>query len=170
MKEGPQGGSLNVLTETDTQRIHSTSISLLWECGTRSESDLILDLFVRAGAHVDRPTRLIRVPADMIDAARSAAPKSFVIYGREPQYDLLAEAGRAYYGMGGSPEPSIFDYDLGQRRALTKADMVRCTRVGHALSDIDFIMALCSAGDMPQGTQYFHEYDAIFRNATSTTT
>ena len=44
--------------------------------------------------------------------------------------------------------------------------MVACTRLGQALAHIDFVMALCSAGDMPPDVQHYHEYDAILRNTT----
>ncbi|MFC2031331.1 trimethylamine methyltransferase family protein, partial [Chloroflexota bacterium] len=62
--------------------------------------------------------------------------------------------------------PLFWDYDLGKPRSPTKADMVACTRLGHALPNIDFMMALCSAGDMPGDQVFLHEYDAIFRNTT----
>lgn len=68
--------------------------------------------------------------------------------------------------MGGSPEPFLWDHDLQAPRSPTKADMVACTRLGQALAHIDFVMALCSAGDMPPDVQRYHEYDAILRNTT----
>ena len=166
MKKGLMGGSLKVLSEEQVQRIHAASLKLLAEHGMVSESDLILDIFRRGGAKVDLDARVIYLSADMVEAALKTAPKSFVLYGREPQYDLLLEPGRVYFGMGGSPEPFIWDYHLGQRRTPTVADMVAATRVGHALEHIDFIMAICCAGDVPQALQYFYEYDAIFRNTT----
>jgi trimethylamine--corrinoid protein Co-methyltransferase len=80
--------------------------------------------------------------------------------------DIRVEPGRVYYGMGGTSEPYIWDYDLGKPRQPTKADMVACTRVGQALPNIDFMMALCSAGDVPRDLIFVHEYDALFRNTT----
>ena len=80
--------------------------------------------------------------------------------------DILLEVGRVYFGMGGSPEPFIWDYDLGGPRPPTKADMVNCTRIAQALTNIDFVMAVCSAGDVRAEVQLYHEYDAIFRNTT----
>lgn len=166
MKKGPIGGSLKVLCEDDVQRIHAASLALLAEQGMQSESDPILDVFRRGGAQVDGETRVIRVPPDMVDAALKSAPKAFALYGRDPAMDIWLEPGRLYFGMGGTSEPYFWDHDLGLPREPTKADMVNNTRLGQALPNIDFMMALCSAGDVPKEQVLLHEYDALFRNTT----
>ncbi len=166
MKKGMIGGSLKVLSEADIERIHLASLSLLEEQGMRTDSDLILDIFRKGGANVDLDSGVIRLSPDMVEAALESAPKSFVLYGREPEMDILLEAGRVYYGMGGTPEPFFWDYDTKGPRAPTKRDMVNNTRIAQALPNIDFVMALCLAGDVPAGSQYYHEYDALFRNTT----
>lgn len=164
MKTATQGGTLNVLSEADVERIHSASISLLANYGVFSESDLILDIFSRSGAEVERDARRIRIPADMVAEALKTAPSSFTFFGRDAQYDLQIEQGPVYFGAGGSSEPFFWDYNLGKPRSPTKADMVACTRVGQAARHIDFVMALCSAGDVPSETVFLHEYDALIRN------
>jgi len=164
MKTGTPAGSFKVLSDGDLQRIHAAALSLLSNPGVRSESDLILDLFKRAGAPVDRAGRTIRVPAEMVEAALKTAPRSFILHGRQPGQDLLVESGRVYYGLGGTSEPYFWDCQLGRPRRPAKADMVDVTRVGQALSHVDFVMALCSSGDVPGDQVFIHDYDAIFRN------
>ena len=170
MKSGAKGGVLNILSEDDMLRIHGAALALLQAPGIQSESDLFLDIFARGGAQVDRATRAIRVSPDMVDAALKTVPASFVLYGRrDPDMDLLIERDRVYYGMGGTSEPMIFDYDLWRPRQPTKADMVQNTRLGHALANIDFVQTLCMSGDMPTDQIFFHDFDAIFRNTTKPT-
>ena len=164
MKTATQGGRLNVLSESDVERIHSASLSLLANYGVFSESDLILDIFANSGADVDRDARRIRISAEMVISAMQTAPSSFTFYGRDPQYDLQIEQGPIYFGSGGSSEPFFWDYNLGKPRSPTKADMVACTRVGQAARHIDFVMALCSAGDYPSEQVFLQEYDALIRN------
>ena len=166
MKEGPRGGVLNFLSDSDMERIHHAALSLLEDPGVLCDSDLILDIFQEGGARVDRDSRIIRVPPDMVDAAIESAPSSFVIHGRDPEMDLLLEPGRVYYGLGGSSEPFFWDYGLGKPRMPTTADMVNATRVGQSLTHVDFIMTLGSAGDRPKDVSFFYTYDAIFRNTT----
>ncbi len=166
MKQELPGTMLKVLSESDIERIHRASLALLADHGMASESDLITNLFVRAGAMVDTATGIIRLPVEMVEAALRSAPSSFVLHGREAGRELVVAPGHVYYGMGGSPEPFLWDYAQQGPRAPTKSDMVACTRLGQALPHIDFVMAICSAGDMPPGVQYFHEYDVLLRNTT----
>ena len=166
MKQGRFGGSLKVLSRDDLLRIHQESVRLLETHGMDSESDLILDLFKKAGARVDMESRRIRVSEDMIAEALRSAPSTFVLHGRDPAMDLLLEPGRIYYGLGGTPEPYFFDYDLRGPRIPTRQDMINVTRIGHALPNIDFVMTLCSARDVPEELSYLYEYDILFRNTT----
>ena len=155
-----------MLSAGDLGRVHQASLLLLEDPGIFSESDLILDLFRKGGAKVDHDRRIIYVSPEMVAEALKSAPKSFVVYGRDPAMDLLVESGPVYYGMGGTSEPYFWDYELGRPRQPTKKDMVQATRVAQALPNVDFVMALCSARDAPAGENFIHEYDAIFRNTT----
>jgi trimethylamine--corrinoid protein Co-methyltransferase len=170
MKTGAKGGSLQVLSEEDLQKIYDASLSLLEDPGIYSESDLFLDIFEKGGAQVDREARTIRVGREMVEAAIKSAPSSFVLYGRnDPSMDLLIEPGRVYYGMGGTSEPLFWDWDQWKSREPTKQDMISSTRLGHALQNIDFVQTLCMSGEMPTHTIFFHDFDAIFRNTTKPT-
>ena len=170
MKIGAKGGSLKILSDNELERIYQASLSLLENPGIFSESDLFLDIFQKGGAKVDREQRTICVPREMVQAALKSAPSSVVLYGRnDPAMDMLLEVGRVYYGMGGTSEPLFWDYDQWRARQPTKADMVNSTRIGHALTNIDFVQTLCMAGDMPTGEIFFHDFDAIFRNTSKPT-
>lgn len=170
MKLGARGGFLTILSENDEERIYRASLDLLMDPGIYSESDLFLDIFAKGGAMVDRSARTIRVPEELVDWAIKAAPKSFVLHGRnDPARDLHIELGNTYFGMGGTSEPLYWDYELHCSRQPTKQDMINNTRVGHALPHINFVQTLCMSGDMPTGHTFFHDFDAIFRNTTKPT-
>jgi trimethylamine---corrinoid protein Co-methyltransferase len=170
MKTGAKAGNLTILSEEELERIYQSSLALLMDPGIVSESDLFLDICEKGGAKVDREARTIRIPADMVEAAIQSTPSSFVLYGRnDPDMDLLLEHGCVYYGMGGTSEPMIWDFEAWQPRTPTKQDMVNCTRIGHALPNMDFVQTLCMSGDMPTDVIFFHDFDAIFRNTTKPT-
>lgn len=170
MKEGAKGGTLDVLSQGDVQRIHKAALALLQDPGVFSESDLFLDIFEKGGARVDRDSRIIFVSPGLVEAALESAPRSFVLHGRnDPDQNLLLEPGRVYYGMGGTSEPSFFDYGLWRSRPPIKEDMVLSTRVGHALPNVDFVQTLCMSADKPTDQIFFHDFDAIFRNTTKPT-
>lgn len=166
MKEGIRAGSLKFLSESDIQRIHEAGLSLLENPGIRCESVAVLDVFKKGGARVNANTGMVSVDPSMVEEALKWAPKSFVVCGRDPEMDLLAKCGRVYFGMGGSSEPSFFDFAAGRPRKPTRRDMENCTRVGQALPNIDFIMTLCTSGDMPASDCFYYDLDAILRNTT----
>ena len=170
MKTGAKGGSLTVISEEDVEKIYRASLDLLFEPGVYSDSDLALELFEKAGAKVDRAERSIRIPKELVEWAIQKAPSSFTLYGRnDPAMDLKVELGRVYYGMGGTSEPLLWDYEKGTARQPSKQDMVNNTRIGQALPNIDFVQTLCMSGDQPTGHTFFHDFDAIFRNTTKPT-
>ncbi len=112
------------------------------------------------------PDRSVKFPRHLVEWALRSAPKSFILPGRDPALDLLIEQRRVYYGMGGSPVPFFWDWQEQILRSAVEADMVSCTRVGHALGNVDFIMSLAAAGDAPQELHYLYEYNAVLRNST----
>jgi trimethylamine--corrinoid protein Co-methyltransferase len=170
MKTGAPGGSLTVISEENVERIYRASIDLLMDPGIFSESDLFLDLFEKGGARVNRSERTIQVPQELVEWAIQSAPKSFTLFGRnDPAMDLKIELGHVFYGMGGTSEPSFWDYDHGKPRQPTKQDMINNTRLGHALPEIDFVQTLCMSGDQQTDMIFFHDFDAIFRNTTKPT-
>ena len=166
MKLGPQGGLLNVLSASDLARIHEASLRILEGCGVRCLSPSLLQVFAQGGAQVDGETQLIRIPRGLIARALALAPRSFVFHGRDPAYDLLLEQPRVYFGLGGSAVPLFLDHETGELRPPMVADMVAVTRVGQALSHVDFIMALASAGDVPEQLHYLYEYHTILSNTS----
>ena len=167
MKPGAPAGNYRVLSDEQLERIHLSALGLLWDPGVLCESTPVLDLMRQAGATVDAHTRMVRLPAAMVEQAIRTAPSSFVLHGRaDPAMDLSIEDGRVYYGMGGTSEPLTWDWKEWKPRRPTKADVVANTRVGHALPNIDFVQTLCMSGDQPTGQIFFHDFDAIFRNTT----
>lgn len=157
---------LDIVSGDELDRLHLASMNLLSNPGIRSESDLIFRTCKEAGLPVNPETRTIRVLPEHVDAALKLAPKSFLLHGREAKHDLVIQNGQVYFGMGGASEPYIWDYDLGGPRNPTKQDMITNTRLGERLDNVDFIEAICSAGDVPKALTFIHEYDAIFRNST----
>jgi trimethylamine--corrinoid protein Co-methyltransferase len=166
MKEGAKAGGLRILCEENIRKIHETGLALLDKPGIFCESKLILDIFKKNSALVDDAKGLIRIDRKMVEAALKTAPKSFILHGSDPQMDLLVKTGLVYYGMGGTSEPFFYDYGLGHARRPTRKDMEAATRVGQQLTNIDFIMTLCTSGDVPVGQAFYHDLATILQNTS----
>jgi trimethylamine---corrinoid protein Co-methyltransferase len=166
MKQGSPAGSLTFLSDSQLAQIHEAGLSLLMDPGIYCESDLVLRLMAAAGAQVDLDSKTVNIPSEMVDAALQTVPHSFVLHGMDAADDILVETGRVYFGMGGSSEPMVYDYDLGKPRKPAYADMVRITRVGQALGNMDFLMTLCTSGDVPVDQAFFYDLHAVLRYTT----
>ncbi len=166
MKEPLQGGLLNVLSEDDVHRIHEASLQLLANPGMKTSSPLIADIFARGGAQVDVDSGVIQIPPDLVHDALEHAPKSFVLHGQQTERDLLLEQPCIYFGQGGTPVPYVWDADRRVPREPNIADIVAATKVGEALKNVDFVMLLGSAAEVPAESHYLHEYAALLNNTT----
>ncbi len=166
MKEGVKAGGLRILSEADVAAIHEAGLSLLDNPGIFCDSKLILELFKKSSALVDKSKGIVRIDRNTVEAALKTAPKSFVMHGADPEMDLLIKTGLVYYGMGGTSEPFFYDYGLGRSRKPTRKDMETATRIGQNLTNIDFIMTLCTSGDVPVGQAFYHDLATILRNTS----
>ena len=90
------GLSLNVFTEAELDDIHLGSLEVLERTGVWVEADDALDIFSDGGCVVDRETRMVRIPPHLVEESiRSAPPKNYLC-GRDPEQDIVLEAGRVY--------------------------------------------------------------------------
>lgn len=140
------GGQLRFLSKAEIERIHDATLSVLENTGLRARSELIMNVFQKAGASVKEGT--IKIPSHMVNDCVKKAPKKVALYGRNPDYDMALENGRVYFGMGGTPTPFVRDLITGEFRRPTKKDFAEATRLGDALPGMSFMMALAGAFDV----------------------
>lgn len=157
---------MRFLSNGELCRIHETSLKVLEDVGITTDSDVILKIFSEAGASVDKAAKKIKIPRSFIEASLKTVPRSIVLYGRNPERDLLVEGKRVYFGLGGSPTPQFRDVETGKVRIPTKEDVIKATRLGDALPHISFVMSLAGAYDFPPEMHYLHEYDALLSNTS----
>lgn len=156
------GGQLSFLNRKDVEKIHNTSIKILEEVGMKSSSKKIIRFFSDNGAKVD--SDLIKIPESLVKEALKKAPNKVTIYGRDSTKAIVLQDKKIHFGLGGTPTPYILDYNTGEWRRPSKKDMAKATRLGDALSNIDFIMSIAGAFDVPYELEYLHEWETILSN------
>ena len=64
------------LSADEQQVIHEDSLKILWEVGALFHSDRALDLLAKSGAHVERDSKVARIPKEMVDILLTFIPAS----------------------------------------------------------------------------------------------
>ena len=161
-----KGGQISFLSREDIEKIHNSTLQILSEVGMKSSSKRIIDFFSENGAEVNQDTGSIKIPESLVKEALKKAPNKVTIYGRDKKKAIELEDKLIYFGLGGTPTPYILDHKTGEWRRPGKADVVNATRLGEALPEMDFIMTIAGAFDVPYQVEYIHEWEAILSNTT----
>ncbi len=162
-RPGSGGLSLSVFTEAELDDIHLASLEVLERTGVWVEADDALDIFRDGGCAVDGETRMVRIPPHLVEAAvRSAPPKNYLC-GRDPDQDIVLEAGRVYFSNF-DEGIMVVDPRSGERRHPLLRDVHEAARLVDALPDIDTYESAVHPGDVPEETASLHKWLAAVEN------
>ncbi len=158
---------LELLDPSDVRRIHEASLEVLAETGVVFHSQRALDVLEEHGAAVDRDTTVARIPADVVERALATLPRSFVLGGRTPEWDLPLDGEHVYLSSDGC---GVFRREPdGTVRPSRKSDLEDAARLVQALDNVSATSAVVSAQDCPPATRVLHEFEACVRNSSKHT-
>lgn len=124
-----------VLSPTEVERIHATSMEILATTGLQVDWPKARDIFRQAGADVDDEACRVRLPEALVRRAVEQAPRSFSLYGSDPSFFLEIGAGTTHFAGLGTPT-HILDLDSGEYRPCTMADVVQHIQLINACDHI----------------------------------
>lgn len=150
---------LDVLSPASADRIHAQSLAVLERVGIGVPSETVRQALRRAGARVDAATDRVRLPAELVEGAVSAAPRTLELAAREPRDDLRLDGEHGYLAVDGCAA-EIVDLDSGARRPSTKTDVADVTRLADALPEIGLVWQPVTARDVPPAVQPLHQLHA----------
>lgn len=165
MSEGRLGVEPNLkISLIDPEEIHEATLEILAETGVIFPSEKALKILHNAGASVDFETMIAKIPPHLVEEALRTAPKTFVLGGRDPAFDLPLDGETCYLSTDGCGV-EIIDMDTRQRRPSTKQDVADSARVADGLDEIAFYWGpVVSALDVPSSVRSLHELQAAFEN------
>jgi len=143
------------------ERLKAATLEILAEVGVCFPSERALDVVRRHGAAVDGEG-VVRLSPDLVEGALATTPRSFVLGGREPRFDLLLDGTRTYLSTEGVGV-RVRDPETGEERPSRKADVELMARVVDALPAISFFWPPVSAQDHAR-TAPLHECHAGLTN------
>lgn len=158
--------SLELLSDKAVKDIHEASLQIMEQTGlimplSREKQEEACDL----GLHVERETKRIRFPPEIIEAAIEKAPSSYTLCAWNPENDILLDGCHGYMGLDGSGT-QVLDLETGAVHNSTKADLQKIAQIAHALPQISFLWPAISAQDCPDRVQPLHELEALLNHSS----
>ncbi len=117
-----------ILSEDERHLIHQESLRILGEIGVQFHSPKARQILEKNGAQVDRESKIVRIPDELVQQALTTAPKSFKLGARLPEKDFELPSTRSGYVLdnGGI---YIRDFKTGERRLSNFQDNLELLRV-----------------------------------------
>ncbi len=160
------GGMIKILTDDDIDQIHLSALSILWRIGIEVREDQAFRMLQKAGC----PTNgmRVRIPTHLVENAIRLAPKTFTLYGRDPNFKVPVEGRRVFY------EPMIgrlntLDLESGNRRHTTLQDVCDLVRLADALEHYTLLHSgaiMPHIEGLPDEVAHVHGYYASVKNSS----
>jgi trimethylamine--corrinoid protein Co-methyltransferase len=135
-----------VLSQSQLDTLKAGTLQILEDVGVLFPSQKALTIFADHGAEIDWDTQIVRIAPDLVVKALSTAPRSFILGGREPRFDLTLDGKNSYLSTDGCGT-RVIDLETREERRSRKEDVARMARIVDALPLISFFWPLVSAQD-----------------------
>jgi trimethylamine--corrinoid protein Co-methyltransferase len=136
--------SVEVLSPSRRAEVHERVLAVLARTGLRVESAGARAILGAAGAAVDEGERRVRLPRSVVEAALSAAPRTFALGGRRPDWELpLDGSGCSLVADGEALQ--VLDGATGSRRAATETDWESSTDLLDAIEEVGVYWRMVNA-------------------------
>lgn len=155
---------LRMLSDEQLAAIHSAALYILLRVGVTVHEPQALAVLEKIGAEIDGDR--VRIQPHLVERAISLAPSRVVLCdSRSGSPRLFLEGSNAYFGTG-SDTIAVIDYQTGERRPPLKSDIGKAALLCDALPNIDFVMSMGIASDVPQAISDLHHFEAMVANTS----
>jgi trimethylamine--corrinoid protein Co-methyltransferase len=128
-------GYFEVFSATEVEQIDAASMNILENVGLRVNLKRAREDLRAAGARVDEVARSVRFPEAMVRAAIAHAPRSFTLYGADPNFRMELGTDQVNFAALGTPT-KIIDTESGELRPTTIEDLRNHLRIIDGLDHI----------------------------------
>lgn len=143
------------------KQVHTHSLDLLETCGVRFHSEKARKILAEAGAKVAGD--IVKIPAHLVESALKKAPRTFHLDSRDGKHDLDLNGQQTYFSQDGCAAHTL-DFDSGERRRSTRADIEKMALISDYLEAVDIITPTVSAADSTVSGRAVQELEACFLN------
>jgi len=125
---------IKILSESQMDHLHSSTLQVLDEIGFKYESDKALKVLEGHGCRVDYETKTARIPPDLVEWAIRKTPSSFMVRARDPEKSIRL-GGNTVYFMN-SAGARYADVDTGEVSMPTLEQNNEAVIVSDALDSV----------------------------------
>lgn len=152
-----------MLTDDQVERIKRASFEIMEKVGFRVLHTSARKMLQSAGAIVKGES--VKVPEFIVRGCLSTAPKGWTIYDRQGRRAMIVAGRNSYYGTA-TASPRTKDALTGEYHETRVEDLARAALIADSLENIDWVMPMGSAQDVPAKAADLHEFNATVTNTT----
>jgi trimethylamine--corrinoid protein Co-methyltransferase len=156
------GFGFNVFTEDEINKIHLATLEVMEETGLYVGTPEAMDILEGGGAQVDRETKIAKFPSYLVEDCIRSAPHNIVLYGRDPEHNVVLEDKRVNFCTFGQGV-SIMDVD-GTVRASVNEDVGKAALLTDAMEEVDVCERYA-----PENVAPIHEAEVVFASTAKHT-
>ncbi|MRU14444.1 methyltransferase [Roseovarius sp. A21] len=165
VRPGMEGGTLNVLTPAQIEKIHAAALEALDQIGLADAPQSGIDYMTAAGATLGGDGRL-RFPRALVEDTLARANRGITLHGRDPAHDLRLSGTRVHYGTAGAAVHMV-DIEGKQYRDSTLQDLHDAARIAETLENIHFLQRPMVARDIEDTCEM--EVNSVYACCAGTT-
>lgn len=162
---GLQGLELKVFSNDELMNIHLATLDVLWNIGVKVESEEAMEIFDGGGCTVDRKTKIVRLPAHVIEDAVRSTPSTFRACGRNPKKDYVCEKNRIGFVNFGEAVRMVDPYTK-KIREPKREDVYNATKFCDALDQIVVFERALAPHEVDQEVAPVYNVEAFLQNST----
>jgi trimethylamine--corrinoid protein Co-methyltransferase len=141
--------SIKVLPREAMEEIYENALYILSATGVIFQSNRTMDTLAQAGADVDRSTRVVKFPRDLVKNSVQSCPDSFKLHYRDGSRELTVGGSNVYFDPGSAALNLLDSKTNTSRRPVTK-DFVDFIKVAEELPYIQAQSTALVCSDVPQ--------------------
>ncbi len=140
--------AFRMFDDGDLKSLHWGTLDVLENAGIKVFSKECLKLLDDTGCAVDYKTSAAKIPGNLVEEAIKKAKKNITLCARTSRYDVVLDGRRTYCTTDGNGV-AVLDFDTGNRRASTSADLAMAGKVANALDSAHIFWPCVASQDVP---------------------
>jgi trimethylamine---corrinoid protein Co-methyltransferase len=153
----------SMLTEDQIERVKRTAFEVLGKVGFKVLHKGVREMLKSAGAIVEEES--VKIPEFIVQGCLDTAPKGWYLYDRQGNRAMDVSGRNSFYGTS-TASPNTKDALTGEYHETRVEDLARAAKIADRLDNIDWVMPMGSAQDVPAIAAELHEFYATVTNTT----